>query len=443
MKVLIVDDEPTILTTLGDAVADGGHNTKRCKNAEDALELLESFAPDCLITDLKLPGISGLELMQKARDIASELKVIVITGHGSIETAVDAMKLGATEYLTKPFLNEDIILRLERIEHELNLANELVRLKGELQSRYRIENIIGASVPMQKLFEKLQAVSEVEYDVLITGESGTGKELVARAIHNKSSRASGPFVPISCAALPENLLEDELFGHEKGAFTDAKKMRKGRFEAASGGTVMLDDIEDLPLSMQVKLLRVMQERTIERIGGNKAIPVDVRIISASKTSLLALVEDNEFRSDLYYRLNVLPVEIPSLRERADDIPLLVEHFIDMAGKTDEVTVSSEVVEKLSQCRWSGNVRELENAVKRALAFAKNGVLDIEHLLPATTGAGESCVEILPLKEIIKEKEKEHILKALKSCGNNRTEASRILGISRKSLWEKMKTHGIE
>ncbi|MHC4248513.1 MAG: sigma-54-dependent transcriptional regulator [Planctomycetota bacterium] len=446
MKVLIADDEASILKTLSDALGDAGHAVEGVASAEDALAALESDRFDCLVTDIRLPGMSGIELLRKAKALYPELYVIVITGHGSIESAVEAMKAGATEYVTKPFLNEDVVIRLERIRRELQLTEEVQRLKGELSTRYKFENLVGASDVMQELFKKIRTIAKNDYDVLIMGESGTGKELVARAIHHNSPRAKKPFVAVSCAALPETLLEDELFGHEKGAFTDARERRAGRFELAEGGSIFFDDIDDMSPRTQVKLLRVLQERCFERLGGTETVHVDVRAIAATKVDLRGKVETGEFREDLYYRLNVVPIQIRPLRERPEDVPVLVEHFIQTYGGGRSHTLEPVTVEAMASYAWPGNVRELENAVKRALALSSvPGVLPLKYLVPtahfAPPGAAAPSGPAR-LKDVVAESEKAHIMNTLNLTGGNRTKAAGILGISRKNLWEKMKAYGL-
>ncbi len=446
MKVLIADDEASILKTLSDALGDAGHAVEGVGSAEDALTQLESDRFDCLVTDIRLPGKSGIELLREAKALYPELHVIVITGHGSIDSAVEAMKAGATEYVTKPFLNEDVVIRLERIGRELQLTEEVQRLKGELSTRYKFENLVGASDVMQKLFKKIRMIAKNDYDVMIMGESGTGKELVARAIHHNSPRAKKPFVAVSCAALPDTLLEDELFGHEKGAFTDARERRVGRFELAQGGSILFDDIDDMSPRTQVKLLRVLQERCFERLGGTETVHVDVRAIAATKVDLRAKVEVGEFREDLYYRLNVVPVQIRPLRERPEDIPVLVEHFIQTYGGGRNYSLEPVTVEAMASYGWPGNVRELENAVKRSLALSSvPGVLPLKYLVPTAhftpPGAGGPSGPAR-LKDVVAESEKGHIMNTLNLTGGNRTKAAEMLGISRKNLWEKMKAYGL-
>ena len=444
MKILLADDEKTILRTLGDALEEAGYEVARAESGEEALVEIEKRRFDCLITDLRLPGISGIELIPRVKAVYPETHVIVITGHGTVESAVEAMKAGAAEYVLKPFLNEDVLQRLERIAHELDLVEEVRRLKGELSTRYKFENLVGASDVMQRLFDQIRAVARNEYDVLVTGESGTGKELVARAIHHNSSRAAKPFIPVSCAALPDTLLEDELFGHERGAFTDARERRQGRFELADSGTIFFDDIDDMSPGTQVKLLRVLQERCFERLGGTKTISVNVRAIAAAKVDLKLKVDRGAFREDLYYRLNVVPIYITPLRQRLEDIPVLVEHFMQKYAGEREYRIEPATYEAMAAHTWPGNVRELENAMKRALALSTApGVLSEKYLVPVPAGASAPPpAGPVPLKQVVAASEQAHIRNVLNMTGGNRTKASKILNISRKSLWEKMKAYGM-
>jgi DNA-binding NtrC family response regulator len=445
MKILLADDEATILRTLGDALADAGHDVRQAATGDRALALLQEAPADCLITDIKMPGVNGIELLHKAKELYPNVHVIVITGHGTIESAVEAMKAGATEYVTKPFLNDDIILRVARMRRELMLEDEVKRLKGELSTKYTFERLVGASDAMQRLFSQIKTVARNEYDVLITGESGTGKELVARAIHHNSSRARKAFVAVSCAALPESLLEDELFGHEKGAFTDARERRQGRFELADNGTIFFDDIDDMSMRTQVKLLRVLQERTFERLGGSKTISINVRTVAATKVDLRGKVEKGEFREDLFYRLNVVPLHIVPLRSRPEDVPVLTEHFMAMYGGGRNYRIEPETLEAMASYAWPGNVRELENSVKRALALSTApGVLSRKYMVPSSFSpvvVGQPSAP-LPLRDIVVASEKAHILNVLNLTGGNRTKAAEILGISRKNLWEKMKAYDL-
>ena len=451
MRILLADDERAIAITLRDDLERVGHKVTLARDGLEARALLSEHPYDVLISDIKMPGATGMDLLHEVKRSRPETEVIIITGYGTIESAVDATKKGAFEYVLKPFDNDQIVVILRKIEEFHRLRQENAELRQTLGREKALDQIIGRSPAMLKVLDRVRAVAENDANVLITGESGTGKERVARAIHELSRRRAGPFVPLACAAIPAPLLEDEIFGHERGAFTDAKERKLGRFERADGGTIFLDDIDDMPLETQVKLLRVLQERQFERLGGEKPIKVDVRVVAATKVDLGEAAEDGEFREDLYYRLNVVPLELPSLRERDGDVPLLIEYFIRRHGHGQAYSVPPETMVELAAYRWPGNVRELENAVERAIALsAPSHVLSRDILLEsalrrrgkgrADDGAGEALVA---LKEIVREAEAAHIRRVLRASEGHRARAAEILGISRKNLWEKMKDYGIE
>jgi DNA-binding NtrC family response regulator len=473
MRVLLVDDERSIRLTLGDALEDAGHRVKRCENVAQAREALDEGPPDCLVTDLCLPDGSGLDLLPLARQRNPAVALLVITAHQTVETAIEATKAGA-DYIIKPFLNEEVIARLTKVDEMRRLKAELADLRTQVSGRFRVDRVVGKTPTMQELFNTIETLGPSDATVLITGESGTGKELVAQALHRSSPRAAQPLIKLSCAALPENLLEDELFGHEKGAYTDAKERKPGRFELADTGSIFLDDIDDIPIQTQVKLLRVLQEREFERIGGTKTIKVDVRIITATKVDLSHLVRQGRFRDDLYYRLRVVELHLPALRDRLGDVPLLVRHFIKMHSGGRHYQIAPETVQRMSEYHWPGNVRELENAVLRAIAMAgASDILDERYLLLTPTGlaaasqAAQAAVSSAPpvpapllpvaaatpalpvatgafrsLREVSADAEREHIRKVLAATGENRTRAAQLLGISRKNLWEKMRDLGL-
>ncbi|HTF87547.1 MAG TPA: sigma-54 dependent transcriptional regulator [Planctomycetota bacterium] len=446
MRVLLAEDEITIAVTLGDALADAGHETKIAADTDTALELLESFQPDALITDIRMPGRGGMAVLARSIELDANRPVIVTTGFGSIDQAVEAMRLGAKNYVQKPFRDESIVAMLATFARVKNLEAANAALRAELRSHEAFQGIVGASPLMRAVFERIRTVAPSEVTVLIEGESGTGKERVARALHNSSLRADGPFVALSCAALPESLLEDELFGHVRGAFTDARKDKRGRFELADGGSFFLDDIDDMPLAVQVKLLRVLQERTVERLGAERSQAIDIRVVAATKVPLLEHVHAGKFREDLYYRINVVPIQLPPLRSRDGDIPLLLEHFVARHGGGRRFTVSQSTLATLARHTWPGNVRELENAVQRAIALAGNSdelaLADLVPLDPRWRGATEVSTEIRPLRDVLKELEAAHILRALEACGGHRSQTADLLGISRKVLWEKMRDLGL-
>ncbi len=447
MKVLIADDERTITTTLQDDLKDAGHEVLTVAAGDQALAILENERFDALITDLNMPGMKGDELLRRAKAIDKNLSVILITGFGTIESAVAAMKEGAFDYILKPFLNEQIVLLLQKAARLRDLETENLVLRAQIEEIAGFESLIGKSTPMQDVFRTIKTVARTDSNILIVGETGTGKEMIARAIHNKSGRRAKPLVAISCAAIPSSLLEDELFGHEKGAYTDARDRKVGRIERAEGGTFFLDDIDDMPLATQVKLLRVLQEREIERLGGEKTIKVDIRVITATKVDLKDLVRQGKFREDLFYRLNVVPLRLPPLRERTGDIPLLTKHFVQRYGQGRAYEIKPEVMEAMETYYWPGNVRELEHAIERAIALAGQATfLKREHLVersPSHKMALNVPSKIQPLRDVVEEAEREHIREVLKITADHRAQAASLLGISRKNLWEKMRLYGIE
>jgi DNA-binding NtrC family response regulator len=447
MRVLLVEDEQTIAVTLRDDLEEAGHTVAHVADGAQAIELLSQRAFDCVISDVRLPGADGLAVLQAAKRARPDTEVLMMTGYATVEQAVQAMRLGADDYIQKPFLNAHLIDRIARIGRVRSLILENERLRAELDGGRALPGVIGRSRAMEAVIKTVRTVAQNDASVLIEGESGTGKERIARAIHQLSPRKSQPFVALSCGALPETLLETELFGHERGAFTDAQKQRRGRFEVADGGTIFLDDIDDMPLSVQVKLLRVLQEREFERVGGEQLVKVDIRVVSATKVPLLDLVRQGRFREDLYYRLNVVPVRLPPLREREGDVALLVQHFVEKLSGGRAFTVKNDVLEAMGEYSWPGNVRELENHVAQAIAMAGGAtVLKKEHLLPVdkTRRAALEPPTALPsLREVLVAAEREHLKAVLKAVGGHRTKAASVLGISRKVLWEKLKDYAIE
>ncbi len=446
MSVLLVDDEKTIAITLRDALTDDGHDVILAPDGLAARRHVEERTFDVVVTDLKMPGMPGMEVLRLVKSHHPDTEVIVMTGYGTVETAVEAMKAGAYEYVLKPFLNEKIVLLLRRIAEQRQLVLENRALREQLGRAQSMEGLIGQSRPMRQVFQTIRLVASQDARVLVTGESGTGKELVARALHNLSSCRSQPLVAIACAAVPEPLLEDTLFGHEAGAYTGAQGERVGRFEYASGGTVFLDDIDDMPLSTQVKLLRVLQEGEIERLGGQSPIKVDVRVIAATKVDLHDAVEDGRFRRDLYYRLNVVPVELPPLRDRGDDIKLLSQHFVEMFAHGKPYRIDDATMDEMVRYSWPGNVRELEHAIERAIALAGGEeTLRRAHILGSkpVPERRPAPARVTTLRSAVEETEQLAIRAALEHTGGRKAEAAAVLGISRKNLWEKMKGYGIE
>ncbi|MGB9867324.1 MAG: sigma-54-dependent transcriptional regulator [Bacillota bacterium] len=448
-RVLVVDDETNMewlfRSSFGDAYEIIG-----ARSGEEALEKLSRDKVDLIMLDLKMPGIDGMALLKLFKQEYPNVPVVMMTAYGTVKTAVEAMKVGAQDYVTKPFDVEELRIIMENALKFGRLAREVEQLRSELEEKFHTKNIITASPAMLNVFRIIEKVAQTDAPVLIEGESGTGKELVARAIHWESARRRKPFLPVNCAALPENLLESELFGYEEGAFTGAKRRKPGKFELADGGTVFLDEIGDLPQGMQAKVLRVIEEKEIERLGGTKRIPVDIRIISATNKSLREQVEKGEFRQDLYYRLAVIPITLPPLRERKEDIPLLVAHFLQTFTRSNgkKVTsVSPEAMALLKEYSWPGNVRELKNVIQQAVVLGEGEVLTVEMLPDYIRRAVEQCGTTLSasggalrgkLKEMRMEQERQIIEQALAKFGGNRTKAAEYLGISRRALQAKIK-----
>lgn len=441
--VLLIEDEKLMQATLEDALNAEGYEVTSFESGTEALKSLGDNYFDVIVTDVRLPDMNGLEIV---KDISrtSHAQIIVMTAFGTIKDAVEAMRLGAFDYITKPFAINEFLLIIERALDMKRLKEENVRLRRDISRCYNFPNIIGESEAIKKTFLLVEKVAASDSTVLILGESGTGKELIATTIHYQSRRSDGPLIKVNCAALPEGLIESELFGHEKGAFTGAIKMKPGRFELAHGGTIFLDEISDLPLSTQAKLLRVIQERTIERVGGTATIKVDVRVIAATNSSLEEEVKKGRFREDLFYRLNVIPITLPPLRERREDIPYLVDFFIERHKERfrRDIRFSKEAFDILMNYDYFGNVRELENIVERCVTLAASDVIEKDDLPPALL-KGKDDAKLLSLSDVAANAEKEHIIRILKTAKGNRTKASELLGISRKTLWEKINSYGIE
>jgi len=441
-KILVVDDETIVRESLRDWLSDVGHQVLTAENGHQALDIIEEKKPSIVIADLVMPGMDGIELLKKAKEISPTIEVIIITAYGSIPTAIAAMREGAYDYIEKPFCPEKAELLIEKLVEHQRLIEENISLHQKLEERYRFENIIAKSPKMQQVIEVIKVVAKSNATVLITGDSGTGKELVARATHSQSYRKDKPFVAVSCAALPESLLESELFGHEKGAFTGAHAQRKGKFEAANRGTLFLDEIGEMSANIQVHLLRVLEEKEFTRVGGNELVKVDVRVISATNKDIKKAVADGQFREDLYYRLNVVTIDLPPLRERKEDIPLLAQHFLKKFAVENQKEItgfSPEANDFLLNYEWPGNVRELENAIERAVILAKNPYIEVADLPQESLTLARSTAQAKSLAEI----EKNHILNILsRTHGNNLSEAARILGISRATLYNKIKEYGI-
>jgi DNA-binding NtrC family response regulator len=447
MRVLLAEDEVTIAVTLRDALEAAGHAVLPAADTSRALAILEKDAPEAVLTDIRMPGEGGMAVLRRSLELDPQRPVVVLTGYATVDQAVEAMAIGARNYVQKPFRNEAIVRMVDGFARVRALETENARLKAELEPSVGFQGVVGASDAMRAVFERVRTVAQTDATVLIQGESGTGKERIARAIHRASPRVSGPFVAISCGALPETLLEAELFGHEKGAFTDAHKERKGRFELADKGTLFLDDIDDMPLVVQTKLLRVLQERSFERVGGEETRRIDIRVVAATKVPLQKRVQEGRFRDDLFYRIHVVPLLLPPLRERSGDIPLLVAHLVERHGNGRRYALARGTLALLERYAWPGNVRELENAIQRAIALAGDrSELAAEDLIPLDArwrGATEVQEKVRGLREVLREREIEHIVRALKMTGGHRSQTADLLGISRKVLWEKIRDFGIE
>jgi len=444
MKILLIEDEKITRITLSNTLKKEGYQVVSSATGQDGLDQFHRDKFDIVITDLRLPKTNGLEILKSIKETAPNCIVIIMTAYATVETAVEALKIGAYDYLTKPFSPDRLLSMLDRIRRLREVVDENRRLRKRME-RIEQKTIVGNSPPMRKLLETVKVVAQNDYTVLLQGESGTGKEVIARALHTYSRRRNKPFVPINCAVIPESLLESELFGHEKGAFSGAINQHIGYFERANGGTIFLDDIDDFPLPLQVKLLRVLQEREFVRVGGHKSISVDVRIVCATKIDLRAKVDAKLFREDLFYRLNIIPLKIPPLRERKEDIPLLVEYFLEKRGVKDRANfLTPELYARLMQYNWPGNVRELENIVERMIALSELGTLDTDVLqsLPEPDFADlpqEKAAQKYPsYAEFMKQKEREIIRWAMDQAQNNVSRAAQLLGLPRSTLRSKMK-----
>jgi len=445
--VLVVDDDQDLRETVSDLLKDRGHQVTTAANGTEAFARLKEADYAAVLTDLRMKGIEGLELLAGIKRLYPDVGVVLMTAFGSVETAVEAMKHGASDYLTKPVKKDELLRVIERVIREASLRREVGRLRKEVHKEYSFHQILGKSKPMLALFDLIQRVSDSPTNILITGDSGTGKELVAKAIHYNSDRKESPFVPVNCAAIPEQLLESELFGHVRGAFTDAKMDKRGLFEEAQKGTLFLDEISELPLMLQAKLLRAIQEKEIRRVGATKPVAVDVRVIAATNLNLTEEVKAKRFRDDLYYRLNVIELKLPPLRERREDIPLLVEAFLNKCGEARGKSVkgvSESALAMLIDYDWPGNVRELENVIERAVTLSRGDKILPDDLPAPIQGSrgdrrilDDAAEKTLPLHEV----EKEYIRKILEKTGGNKYRAAQLLGIDRKTLYRKLEEMG--
>lgn len=449
-SILVVDDEPGMREFLEIMLTKEGYGVSIASNGEEAIEKIGKESFDLAIVDIQMPGINGIEVLRNTRDKNFNTTIIMITAFASHESAIEAMKLGAYDYITKPFKIDEIKLVIKKSLDKKVLEKENTRLKKELVTKYGFENIIGTSNSIQQIFALINRVSELKVNVLVSGESGTGKELVARAVHYSGSRKDGPFIPVNCGAIPETLIESEFFGHAKGAFTGATRDKKGLFEEANGGTIFLDEIGDLPVHLQVKLLRVLEEKKVRPLGKTEPVNIDVRIISATNKNLEQEIMESKFREDLFYRLNVIKVAIPPLRERKDDIPMLAHHFLNKFAKEmdKKITgISNEALEELEKYHYPGNIRELENIIARCVALESNEVIKKESLPNLNTeGDYIDLTDTLNAKDsidsVLGDVEKQIIENALKSSRGNKSEAAKMLGITLRSLRYRLAKHRI-
>ncbi|MFO0582603.1 MAG: sigma-54 dependent transcriptional regulator [Anaeromyxobacter sp.] len=446
-KVLVVDDQKNMRATTAMVLRQAGHTVEEAGDGAAALARLEAETFDVLLTDLRMPAMDGMALLTSAQRIAPETQVIVMTAYGTIESAVEAIRLGAYDFLAKPFKEDELLLRVSKALEKRRLEGEVNLLSGEFRRRYGLDHIVGRSAAMQELLERVERVAATDATVLVTGESGTGKELVARAIHVASRRSARPFVPVNCAAITETLLESELFGHARGAFTGATRARRGVFEEADGGTLLIDEIGETTPGFQAKLLRALQEGEIRRVGESTAVKVDVRVIAATNQDLRRAIAEKRFREDLYYRLNVVPLRIPPLRERREDVPLLAAHFLAEWGKRtgERKVLSPEALAALADHDWPGNVRELQNAIEQAAALSAGetlGEADVRIEGVRVARAPEDG-RVLTLSEAVDEAERRAIEAALLRCEGDLARVARELAVSSTTLWRKMKRLGIE
>ncbi len=446
--IMIVEDNDSMRLGMEETLKRDGYRVDAFGDPAKAFEAFQRMSVPLVITDLKMDGMDGMQLLARIKEAAPQTEVVIVSAFGTIDSAVDAMKDGAADFLTKPFSTEELRVRVERVYQRIDQAREIARLMEEksLLEEELFEEMIGISTPMKQLFKLIQTVAKEDSTILIEGESGTGKELAARAIHQQSMRAGKPFVKLNCGALQDSLLESELFGHEKGAFTGAHRQKKGRFELADGGTLFLDEIGDISPAMQVKLLRVLQEQEFERVGGEETISVDVRIICATHRDLARRIGEGEFREDLYYRLSVIPLKIPSLRERKEDIPALVRHFLARNKRGDAVkTIAPAGIELLMQYSWPGNIRELENLVERLRVISPTDEIDaglIAGQLSDNPTVMNPWLENLPLEEAVNAFERNLIVHALKKSDGVKNRAAKLLGVRTSTLYYKLEKYDL-
>jgi DNA-binding NtrC family response regulator len=446
LRILVAEDEADVRNALVDALGAAGHETTGVGDGEVALERVEAGGVDLVIADVRMPKVDGLTLLRRSLTRAARPDFILMTSFGDVSDAVAALKDGARDYLTKPFEVDELVLRVSAIAERRGLQRQLESARAQLAASSGTQ-LVGESAAIRHLIERIDVVAESDAAVLITGETGTGKELVARRIHAMSPRAAGPFVAVNCAAFPETLLEPELFGHVRGAFTGAVRAREGRFKAADRGTLLLDEVAEMPPSAQAKLLRVLQDGVVEPLGTNAAVRVDVRILSSTHRDLRRRMADGRFREDLFYRLDVVEVQLPPLRERPGDLPLLVSHFLrlHLPAAATLPDLSSAAWQALAAYRFPGNVRELGHAIHQAVVLSRGGTIQLEHLpedISRLASRSDEEREVRPLAMVLREAERDHLLRALGVARGKRVRAAELLGISRKNLWEKLRAHGL-
>ncbi|HGJ67161.1 TPA: sigma-54-dependent Fis family transcriptional regulator [bacterium] len=455
-KILLIEDDETMRDGMTQVLKRAKHDIKTASNGIDGVEIFKKEKFDLVITDYKMEGMNGIEVLEKIKSINEETEVLIITAYGTIDMAVEAMRKGASDYTTKPFTPAEFMLRVEKVlkfgevkKNGIRLDEENKYLRQEIEIQYNFGEIVGASEKMKSVFERLQKIAKTDSSVMIYGESGTGKEMVARAIHFQSNRHDKAFVRVNCGALAEGVLESELFGHEKGSFTGAVKRKLGRFELADKGTIFLDEIGEIPLSTQVKLLRILQEREFERVGGEETLTIDVRVIAATNRNLMKLVEEGKFREDLFYRLQVIPMELPPLRERIEDIPMLVEHFLQKKSlqlNKKQPHVSEKALKELIKYSWPGNVRELENVIERAVVLCDDDEIGLSDL-PILLGDQNKTTLSLPREDLtldnaLEDLERQLIGRALEKSKGVKTEAARILGLKTSALYYKLEKYNL-
>ena len=448
--ILVVDDDKAFRVATRTLLRDAGLEVSLANSGAEGLVLLEKASFDLVLSDIVMTDLGGIDFLREAKRRQPELPVIMVTGFGSVETAVEAMRLGAADYLTKPCNNKELLIKIDHALDGRRKDREIVQLKEELQGVYSFGNIVSRSEIMKDVIDQIKQVAETDVSILVRGGSGTGKELVARALHFNSGRRDAPFIPVNCSALPENLLESELFGYEKGAFTGAQKQRIGKFEEAYRGTIFLDEIGDIPQSVQVKLLRVLQEKSFSRIGGNEAVSVDARVVAATNRNLELMMRENDFREDLYYRLNVFPITLPSLRQRIEDLPLIAEHFLERykeLGGNVRKSLSPEVLSDMMMYSWPGNIRELQNLIKRAIIKTRGEVIErielsAEQMEEQSSGPGLSADETVPpfreyLSGIVNNAEEKYIRLLLDTHKGNVNQVAKLMEVDRKTVYRKM------